>query len=137
LIRHEDKLFTFTRYDCVPWNNNSAENAIKQFAYYREGTVGVMREPGLSDYLVLLSIYQTCRYRGISFLKFLLSKERDVDAFCAGKRKRRRQGVEIYPKGYTPPHLVFLGKRRRPNDHDTELRPSPLLAKRLRLPIAK
>src|SRR5262249_15714043 len=57
----------------------SAENAIKQFAYYREGTVGVMREPGLSDYLVLLSIYQTCRYRGISFLKFLLSKERDVE----------------------------------------------------------
>ena len=39
-------------------------------------------EEGLSDYLVLLSVYQTCKYRGVSFLKFLLSQEEDVEAFC-------------------------------------------------------
>src|SRR5829696_7737105 len=77
----------------------------------REDTVGVMKEAGLSDYLVLLSIYQTCRFKGLSFLKFLLSKERDIDAFCARKRTRRRhQDIELYPKGYTPAHLAALHK---------------------------
>src|SRR5262245_37500860 len=98
LLKYRDKLFTFLRHDGVAWNNNTAENAIKQFAYYREGTVGVLREAGLADYLVLLSIYQTCRYRGVSFLKFLLSRERDVDAFCEHpRRKRRGPPIEVYP----------------------------------------
>ena len=86
LLKYREKLFTFIHFDGVPWNNNCAENAIKRFAYYREGTVGTMTEAGLSDYLVLLSIYQTCRYKGISFLKFLLSRELDLDAFCERKR---------------------------------------------------
>ena len=104
-------MFAFIRHDGVPWNNNNAENAIKRFAYYREDTVGVMMEAGLNDYLVLLSIYQTCRFKGINFLKFLLSKERDIDAFCARKRTRRRhQDIELYPKGYTPAHLAALHK---------------------------
>jgi hypothetical protein len=90
----------------VAWNNNTAENAIKRFAYYREGTVGCLTEAGLADYLVLLSIYQTCRYRGVSFLKFLLSRERDVDAFCEHpRRKRRRPPIEIYPSGVTRPSM--------------------------------
>jgi hypothetical protein len=33
------------------------------------------------QYLLLLAISQTCRFQGKSFLKFLLSKEQDVDAF--------------------------------------------------------
>jgi predicted RecB family nuclease len=65
LLKNRDKLFTFLRHDGVAWNNNNAENAIRQFAYYREEITGVLREGGLSDYLVLLSIYQTCRYRGV------------------------------------------------------------------------
>ena len=67
LLKYRDKLFTFLRHDGVAWNNNNAENAIKRFAYYREGTVGCLKETGLADYLVLLSLYQTCRYRGVSF----------------------------------------------------------------------
>jgi hypothetical protein len=102
LLKYRDKLFTFLRHDGVAWNNNNAENAIKRFAYYREGTVGCLKETGLADYLVLLSIYQTCRYRGVSFLKFLLSGERDVDAFCEHpRRKRRRPLIEVYPRGIT------------------------------------
>jgi predicted RecB family nuclease len=104
LLKYRDKLFTFLGHDGVAWNNNTAENAIKQFAYYREGTVGVLTEAGLADYLVLLSIYQTCRYRGVSFLKFLLSRERDVGAFCEHpRRKRRRPLIEVYPSGVTRP----------------------------------
>jgi hypothetical protein len=36
LLKCRDKLFTFLDYDGVPWNNNPAERAVKQFAYYRE-----------------------------------------------------------------------------------------------------
>jgi len=38
---------------------------------------------GLEDYLVLLSIYQTCRYRNINFLQFLLSGKKDIDRYKA------------------------------------------------------
>jgi hypothetical protein len=90
--------------DGVPWNNNNAENAIRQFAYYRDDTPGRLKEPGLRDYLVLLSLYQTCRYKGVSFLKFLLSRERDMTAFCLGRRRKRRPPlIEVYPKGVRRP----------------------------------
>jgi predicted RecB family nuclease len=113
LLRCREKLFTFLRYDGVPWNNTNAENAIKRFAAYREGAACSLREAGLRDYLVLLSICHTCRYRGVSFLKFLLSRERDLDRFCTNKKARRpRPVVEVYPKGFTPPHLVRLRKAK-------------------------
>jgi len=109
LLRHQNKLFTFMQHDGVPWNNNNAENAIKMFAYYRRVTVGRLAETGLIDYLTLLSIQQTCRYKGISFLKFMLSKRRDVDAFCTNKRKLRwHLSIELYPKGFVPPGLDHL-----------------------------
>jgi predicted RecB family nuclease len=116
LLKNRDKLFTFVWYDGVPWNNNNAENAIKRFAYYREDTVGVMTEAGLADYLVLLSLCHTCRYRGISFLKFLLSRERDIDAFGTRRRMRRRPAVEVYPKGFVPPHLAKLRMKGRESE---------------------
>jgi len=104
LVKYREKLFTFIRYDRVPWNNNNAENAIRQFAYYREDTTRTLTEVGLTDHLVLLSICQTCRYKDVSFLKFLLSKEQDIDAFCEGQRgKRRSSAIEIYPKGILRP----------------------------------
>ena len=48
LIKYQDKLFTFLRHDGVPWNNNNAENAIRQFAYYREVAAGRLKEDRLS-----------------------------------------------------------------------------------------
>src|SRR5262249_47776848 len=69
-------------------------------AYYREDTPGRLKEAGLRDYLVLLSICHTCRYKGVSFLRFLLSRKQDVDAFCQKQRPRqRRAAIEVYPKG--------------------------------------
>ncbi len=113
MMKYRDKLFTFLNYDGVPWNNNNAEHAIKQFAYYREHTVGTVMEKGLSDYLVLLSLCQTCQYKRVSFLQFLLSKERDVEEFAQRKRRSRpRLSVELYPKGFVPPHLANAHKRR-------------------------
>jgi predicted RecB family nuclease len=104
LLKYRNKLFTFIQHDGVPWNNNNSENAIRQFAYYRDGNPGRLWAPGLKDYLMLLSLYQTCRYKGVSFLKFLLSRERDIDAFCQMPRRRRRLPViEVYPKGVDRP----------------------------------
>jgi predicted RecB family nuclease len=115
LSRYQGKLFTFLDHDGVPWNNNNAENAIKRFAYYRQETAWLLKEPGLKDYLVLLSLYQTCRYKGVSFLKFLRSGQRDIDRFCEGKgRKRRAFSVELYPKGFTPPSLASIRKAKPP-----------------------
>src|SRR5207244_9997338 len=84
-----------------------------RFAYYREDTAGMLKEPGLKEFLVLLSVCQTCRYRGISFLKFLLSRERDLKAFgTPGRAKRQRPALELYPKGFVPPHLAQLRDKR-------------------------
>ncbi len=113
LLRYRDKLFTFLGHDDVAWNNNQAENAIKQFAYYREKCVGVMGEAGLQDYLVLLSLYQTCRYKGLEFLPFLLSGERDIEAFATSKsRARRKVAFPVYPHGYVPPHYAAIKRLR-------------------------
>jgi hypothetical protein len=101
LLKSREKLFTFIGHDGVPWNNNNAENAIKRFARYREDTVGVMKESGLTDYLTLMSIYVSCRYKGISFLKFLLSRTRDLDEFEGDPKACRRPGIELYPKGFS------------------------------------
>ena len=81
ILKYQSKLFTFLDHDGVPWNNNNAEHAVKHFAKYRRLTNGRITESGLKDYLVLLSIYQTCKYKEISFLDFLLSKSRDLDRF--------------------------------------------------------
>ena len=60
LRKNEGRLFTFLDHDDIPWNNNAAEHAIKAFARFRELYDGQMGEEGLSDYLVLLSVQQTC-----------------------------------------------------------------------------
>jgi predicted RecB family nuclease len=88
--KNEGRLFTFLDHDGVPWNNNAAEHAIKAFAFFRQVYDGQMTEEGLSECLVLLSVQQTCKYRDVSFLKFLLSREEDVGAFC--ERRRRKNG---------------------------------------------
>jgi len=79
LIRCRDGCFEFLNHDGVPWNNNNAENAIKAFAKYREMAGYLITRKGLEDYLVLLSIQQTCKYRGISVLDFLKSGNTILD----------------------------------------------------------
>jgi hypothetical protein len=109
LLRNRERLFTFLQHDGVSWNNNLAENAIKRISYYREDVRRSVGEAGLTEHLVLLSIYQTCRVRDISFLKFLLSRERHIGAFAAGKGRRQKAvRIELYPKGYLPPSIGSL-----------------------------
>ncbi len=115
-MKNRDKLFTFIHHDGVPWNNNTPENAIRRFAYYRDGNPGRLKEAGLKEYLVLLSLCQTCHYKGVSFLRFLLSRERDIDEFRQHqKRKRRVPSIETYPKGIVRPDIGGT-IRRVPDD---------------------
>jgi hypothetical protein len=86
LTKNKDKLFTFLDHDGVPWNNNNGENAIKRFVALRKVLGTAFSEDGIKDYLVLLSISQTLRYRNRSFWKFLLSGETDIAAFTASRR---------------------------------------------------
>ena len=78
----------------MPWNNNNAEHAFKHFAGYRKNAEAQFTETSIKRYLILLSLYETCKYRNISFLKFLLSKEKEIDRYCerytpfGNKRKR-------------------------------------------------
>ena len=112
--RIEGKLFTFLDHDGVPWNNNPAEHAVKAFAYYRRLCDGMISEQGLSDYLILLSVQQTCKYRGVSFLKFLLSQEEDIDEYCRrGRKKNPAPALEFYPENFSRTHLGGLSEPRR------------------------
>ena len=79
--KYGDRLFTFLSYDGVPWNNNLAENAVKLIASRRKLLDGLMSENGIRDYLIFLSIYQTLRRKGGSFLRFLLSGKTDLFEF--------------------------------------------------------
>jgi hypothetical protein len=112
LLRCRDRLFTFIDHDGVPWNNNNAENAVKRFAYYREVATPPLHEEGLKHYLVLLGLYQSCRYQGVNFLRFLMSGERELDYFCRKRRARERlPAVQLYPEGFTP--SSFTGGQKK------------------------
>ena len=68
LKKHWPVLWTFLSHTGVPWNNNNAEAAIKAFALHRRDTNGIVSEKGLAQYLSMLTIAQTCRFRNLSFL---------------------------------------------------------------------
>jgi hypothetical protein len=81
LNRWKDELFTFLDSDGVPWNNNNAEHAVKTFATRRRVRNGFFTEAELRRFLILLSVYETCRYREIDFLDFLRSGRTDLFSY--------------------------------------------------------
>jgi transposase IS66 family protein len=90
LDKDRGKLFTFLSHDRVPWNNNNVEHAIKAFARLRRAIEGLSTPRGIEEYLILLSICQTCKYSG-DFLDFLCSGETDIGAFAAIRQNRRER----------------------------------------------
>jgi hypothetical protein len=81
LCKYWDKLFTFLDYDDIPWHSNNAEHAVKAFAALRMVLQSSATEKTLQEDLILLSLCETCNYKGIRFLDFLRSERRAVDAF--------------------------------------------------------
>jgi predicted RecB family nuclease len=96
LQKNRNKMFTFLDFDDVPWNNNNAEHAIKAFATLRRVIEGPTTEKGLRDFLVLLSLCETCKYKNVDFLDFLRSGSKDIDAFAMSRRKPRLRS-QNYP----------------------------------------
>src|SRR5262249_29360086 len=76
--KYGDRIFTFLDHDGVPWNNNNAEHAIKRFVKYRRNADGRFTEKSLGDHLVLLSVLETCEYKNLPVLRFLLSKATEL-----------------------------------------------------------
>jgi hypothetical protein len=103
-------------HDGVPWNNNNAEHAIKAFARYRQYAQGHISEERLGHHLVLLSLYQSCEYKGVSFLRFMKSGMQDLDAFRERGKPGPGQGlpdIQVYPKGITPPNILRLARKNQ------------------------
>ena len=93
-VKNRNGLFTFLSHDGIPWNNNNAEHAIKAFARLRRAILGLSTPKGINEYLVLLSICQTCKYSGLDFLDFLRSGETDIQAFAENQPRRKRPKPE-------------------------------------------
>jgi hypothetical protein len=89
LQKNRNTMFTFLDFDDVPWNNNNAEHAIKAFALLRRVIDGVTSEKGLRDFLVLLSLCETCKYKNVDFLDFLRSGSKNIDDFAKSRREAR------------------------------------------------
>jgi len=85
--QYSESIFRFLEVDGLPWNNNTAEQAIRHLAIQRKISFSFSAS-GADEYLPRLGIAQTCRFQDKSFLRFLLSGEKDVDAYV--KRRRRR-----------------------------------------------
>jgi hypothetical protein len=81
IAKYGYRLFTFLDYDHVPWHNNNAEHAVHAFARYRSFADGRFTINSVSDYLTILSVFQTCEYRGINALDFLLSGETNLERY--------------------------------------------------------
>jgi predicted RecB family nuclease len=84
--KNRNTLFTFLDYDGIPWNNNNAEHAVKKFVFLRHVMGGSSSEAGIREYLILLSVYESCEFKGIPFLEFLRSGERTFERFPATPR---------------------------------------------------
>ena len=89
LQKNRYKMFTFLDFDDVPWNNNNAEHAVKAFASVRRVIEGPTTENGLREFLVLLSICETCKCKNVEFLEFLRSGAKDIDEFATSRRGQR------------------------------------------------
>jgi hypothetical protein len=76
--KYRDKIFTFLTYDGVPWNNNNAEHAVHHFAKLRRFMDGTFTRDSVQELLVLLTVIQTCEYRRVNALRFLLSGDQQL-----------------------------------------------------------
>jgi predicted RecB family nuclease len=79
-IRYRNSLFTFVNNDSINWHNNTAERGLRHICK-QLSISGSLHKSLTPHYLRLVSIMQTCRFQNKSFLKFLLSKEKDIDNF--------------------------------------------------------
>lgn len=98
--RYREELFMFLLNDGIPWNNNTAERAIRHLAIQRKISGSFYKRVAL-QYLRLLGIAQTCRFQNKSFLRFLLSNEKDIDRYKERRRPKSSRRI-VKPEGQVP-----------------------------------
>jgi hypothetical protein len=64
---------------------------MKAFAALRDVIEGTTTASAVDEYLVLLSVSETCRYKDLDVLEFFLSREKDIDAFLGSRARTRAQ----------------------------------------------
>jgi transposase len=69
--RQQPRILTFVEHPDVPFHNNYAEYLIRIGVLKRKISGGSVSAEGAQAYAILLSIYTTCKLRGISFPQFL------------------------------------------------------------------
>jgi len=69
--RQQPRILTFVEHPGVPFHNNYAEYLIRIGVLKRKISGGSVSAEGAQAYAILLSIYTTCKLRGISFPQFL------------------------------------------------------------------
>lgn len=72
LWKRRGTLFTFLIRPGVRWNNNPAETEIRQGVLYRKISGGRRTWEGARTLERLMSIYRTCRKRGLQFVKVIV-----------------------------------------------------------------
>jgi hypothetical protein len=111
IAKYQDQLFTFLERDGVSWNNKNAEHFIKPFARYRQTANGKFTARSIGDYLVILSIAETCKGRGEDFLEFLLrDNERSFSFRSAGRAHARAasEASSLERSGSLRPDLALI-----------------------------
>jgi hypothetical protein len=108
IAKYQDQLFTFLERDGVSWNNTNAEHFIKPFARYRQTANGKFTARSIKDYLVILSIAETCKGRGEDFLEFLLRDNERSFSFGSAQRASARAASEAMARSRPSP-IVHLG----------------------------
>ncbi len=92
--RQQPRMLTFVEHPGVPTHNNYAEYLIRIGVLKRKISGGSVSVEGAHAYAVLLSIYTTCRLRGISFPRYLKAslkhhiktgKPLSMDAYCESR----------------------------------------------------
>jgi len=79
-IRYRASLFLFLQEDGIPWQNNTAERALRHVAKQQQISLNFF-ESVMPEYLRLLSIRQTYRFQKKSFFQFLFSQQTNIDQF--------------------------------------------------------
>ncbi|MBC2710135.1 MAG: IS66 family transposase [Desulfosarcina sp.] len=69
--RQQPRILTFVEHPDVPFHNNYAEYLIRIGVLKRKISGGSVSAEGAASYAILLSIYTTCKLRGMSFPKYL------------------------------------------------------------------
>jgi len=69
--RQQPRILTFVEHPDVPSHNNYAEYLIRIGVLKRKISGGSVSAEGAEAYAILLSIYTTCKLRGISFPKYM------------------------------------------------------------------